>query len=510
MRRAALAILLIATALIHAIPYLATETPFSTDVWPLIEISQRLLENPDLRIWMDSAFDGYNNRWPGAVLAATLLSQVLELDLYTLYGLYMVAVLNIAIVLLIYATCRRFESSILSIALLLAIPSFTIFTSSTLKEVYSYPIMLCIYLLALRSRNIRRYIAVMPLLAFAHVLCHHLSTAMSVLIALGALAVLALDRLLGYDTPRALAKNLAIYILLAAPIATAYYVLYGGYGLRIVLSINDIASLAMYLALAYTIPTVLAPSRRGLGLAWRSLLVGLCLALFTVSIRLHLVMGLELELGNLYPYAIGALLPALIPRQRSALTYVSRSIAMSIAAVMSFIVFSKPVLNNVLHRIANYLALYYSIASYRVDRAQLRALATAVAVIGIALSTSILLALSLGLDNVCFYWLYRPEDVALGTFLARYAEPSIKVLGDAKLSYFEAMKLRVDTSSLLKVLSLGLRALPPRSLLVVSVDNVERGFAVGLNIYRLPTPLHELDSALSRVLSSHSYAWYWC
>ncbi|MDK6027879.1 hypothetical protein QPL79_00670 [Ignisphaera sp. 4213-co] len=101
---------LVVVVLVHVLIYLATETPFSTDVWPLIEISQRLLNNPDLKIWIDSAFDGYNNRWPGTMLAAVVLNRVLKLDLYTLYGLYMVLVLNTAIALLVYAICRKCEN----------------------------------------------------------------------------------------------------------------------------------------------------------------------------------------------------------------------------------------------------------------------------------------------------------------------------------------------------------------------------------------------------------------
>jgi len=500
---------LVVVVLVHVLIYLATETPFSTDVWPLIEISQRLLNNPDLKIWIDSAFDGYNNRWPGTMLAAVVLNRVLKLDLYTLYGLYMVLVLNTAIALLVYAICRKCEKPVLSMALLLALPSFVIFTSSTLKEVYSYPIMLATYLLILNSKNIYKHIALLPLLAFSQVLCHHLSTAMSLLIALGTLIAISLDKLLGYDTPKDIAKNVALYLLIGVPIAVAYYIIYGGYGLRIAIGFSDATTLAMYLFVAYITP-IIAPPKRDWGLALGSLIVGIGLVIFVAITQLHLVAGLELKLSNLYLYAVGALLPILIPRKQNKVSYVNQSLLLTIVAIMGFIIFSKPMLTNILHRIANYFAFYHSIASYRVDNKAARVVSISTTVAVATISMLILSTLLLGLDNVCFYWLYRQEDLELSAFLIKYLNPSTKVLGDDKLGYLESMKLEVDISSLLRFASLGLGALNPNSLLVVSIDNVRRGFAIALNIYRLPASLHVLESTLSRVYSSPNNAMYWC
>ncbi|ADV64789.1 hypothetical protein [Desulfurococcus mucosus] len=485
-----------ATLLIHVAPFLYTLHPFSTDVWPLIRVSERLVSEPWVKIYDDSAFDGYNNRWPGIALASAVASLLTGLNVPFVYGILMAAALSIAMCTGFYAVARRLGGSVLSTAAMMALPSFTVFTSAALKEVYSYPLMASAALVILAGSRLG-FLTALPLLAAAQVVTHHLSTLMTIVIFAEAGVLELVDAFTRGLRASGFYRRAIPYSLLTAAMAYTYMEAAGSRIIAEAVDPWDMVTAALYLAL-YT--AIYAASRgRPESPAWRGVVSGLLLTA-AVAPAVWLSWGFySYDASSIIPYAAGFILVLSTPRRE---TVLSNAAAVSAAGVLSFTAFSKPGMGSIAHRVLNYAAIYLGFTVVKETRT-----ACVIALAGFIIASGVMAQLLLGMDQASFYWVYRDGDSAAAGFLESFTGDT-GVIGDAKLYYMEEMRLRVDTALLLRLLYTG--RCPSNSIIAVSSENVLKGFAEASSVYRLTDTARRLLGETPVVYSSHAYSLYWC
>ncbi len=488
--RLELALVLILVVIAHAIHYLYTGVPFSTDVWPLIYDSRTIVENPHARIWSDREFDGYNNRWPGVILASSILSIITSLDLYTIYGIHLVAALTILIALLIYIYVSKlgFEKPWISIAITASIPAWTVFTSSTLKEVYCYPIALSILILPAISMRRAIYVLI-PLLALASSLAHHLATAMCIAVAVNAILLSLRDYLYGDERALVYTRVYGAIAAIVLPIFVIYYLVYGGKPMRIDIGIDDVATIMIYAIAVHGILALIASRGRSLSVSMRLLILALMTVSVALCVRLDLLYGLTLpDIRSLALY-IAPVTLLLIPATRY-VPILSRSIAVCIAILAMYIVFAKPILVGALHRILNYIVFVFSTLLYSLDTTTRKALLYLALALCVSMTFLVQISIDLGRDEVSFYWLYKQEDLAIGSYIARTVDHDHRILGGAKLQYL----LIPVTSVYSPIQALVFKRLSADEALAISRMEIAYGIPVALNLYKAPrldTLLHE-------------------
>ncbi len=490
---------------IHALHFLIQGVPFSTDVWPLIHASEKLVENPRVKIWIDKEFDGYNNHWPGVILSAAMVSMVTGLSIEVVYSLCLTTILCLAVSTLLYSYVSRFdhEYAWISVLVFCCVPSLTIFTSTTLKEVYCYPIVFTILLLPLIS-SIRRALVLVPLLSVAASLSHHLATLVAIASALN-IGVLAIrDDVLGRGKFLNLGVKHLVIGMIMLSVFTVYYLVYGCIGFRVTILLNDLITLVLYAIAIHTILTLVSIRRTNSMDSIRVTALLAAIVLLLLSIKLNIVYGLRIpELNALAPYALPIVL-LLIPRIRY-VTFLARGITATVIIFASFATFAKPVLSNALHRILNYLAYSFSTTIYDVRSTSRKILVYTVLTLCILTTISIQLSIDLGLDKISFYWLYTKEDVALSNVLRNFVDSNVEVLGGAKLEYVLIPFIRVGITNTIKSLLHG--KLEENEVLLLSRQSVEKGLVIGLNTYETPS-WRTLDRECSLIVSSSNWHGY--
>jgi len=493
--RAALAIAVAIVAGVHAIHYLCTGLPFSTDVWPLIRDSEKLLANPSAKIWNDTYFDGYNNHWPGAILGASIESLVTGLGLRLVYGLYLALALSVALALLVYVYASRKGSRVpwVNALVLAAVPSWIVFTSSTLKEVYCYPIAMLILILPALSRGRRAAYALLPLLALASSLTHHLATAMCIGIAAGAVILSLADYVYGDERALATARDYGIALAIALPIFVAYYLAYGGKPLKISVGLGDIEALALYALAIYG--AIFLAAIRTLSTKLKIAVLSASAAAMALCVELELVPGIYVPKSlTLALYAAPLLLVVPLARE---IPIVPRSIATTLAVAVPYVSLANPALASALHRLLNYATLALSTSTYSARTLARRVLLYTILALCVSSAIATQLLIDEGRDPVSFYWLYTHEDTALASYIAKHASTSITILGGAKLEYITGIAKP-------PLIALADRRLAGSEALAISVEDERFGIPIALNLYRAP-PTSSLLRSCSLIYSSRSW-----
>lgn len=489
---------------------LHTGEPFSTDVWPLMKASEKLVEDPGVRIWDDRALGGRHNRWPGALLAASMSSTASGLSVGHVYSVQLLIPVIVSCSALGYSTLRRAgrgpRASLTALAYLLTAPSFLVFTSSVLKEVYAYPLAFTVLYMSARAAAGGAGppdVAVVAVASLGLSASHPLaSLAVSGFLA-GGYAAARLMGLLRARDPCASQRPgigwMALYGLLAGSASAGYNVLYGAPGLGISLGAEDVAVFAIYAVFTYLGYAVYRKISRAGVLEASAALAALSSPVLARGAAL--APGVAVPGVEVMPYLLPASLPLALALGRPGCcpaSLLSLGAMLWTAHTSLYVLLARPDLSSVFHRVANYIVLsgFFAVAVAAEGGRLLRILALAFAAISAISGAFTAHSLAAGLDGVSFYWVYRESDVAGFSQVLLLTPPDRAVAGDAKVSYYGLYAGRgVDQGLVLRLLK-GVRA--EGAVVVIHRDNLERGYALGSSVYSLDGLLKAL-AGLDRV-----------
>ncbi len=491
-----LGLLIFSGLIIHIIPFLTTGEPFSTDVWPLIRASEKIVADPGIRIWDDGKFDGYNNRWPGVILSSSLVSQLTGLSPRIIYSFLLLSISLLASSLTLYSFARRVvRNDVPALVLpltLLFYPSTSVFTSSLLKEVYAYPFAFALLLIA--SRDIYHYLPLASIFIASMVLSHHLASIMisSMLIAI-ATTCTALRYIGFYRGSCPMEPRRCIVLgLITGGVFLTYYSIYGGRNM-VMPGYSDIVILIIY-ACFITMGTIAYLRFSRIGYI-EGFVIMASILLLTMP-RTPLLIGLSIDYGELLPYVIPALTPYIllidrrpIPRDLIAMVY---AFIIPPTTFSLYSIIAKPEFSSIVHRFMNYYFLPAGLllGSLSIYGRRLLRIFTIIVLSSLIISSSILIALSSHGYGPIFYWRYSEAEVRGLEELSRILS-SDSVCGDAKVYYFYIGVKRVDMGSILAY-SYSNRLSSLTAPAIVLKHYFSRGYVVSISIYRI-------DSFLSSI-----------
>ncbi|MEM0034787.1 MAG: hypothetical protein QXP97_03230 [Desulfurococcus sp.] len=479
-----LLVLLVSACLLRLIPYIATAQPFSTDVWPLILFSDKLIREPDLKIWDDAAFDGHNNRWPALLLASTQYSILTGLRPEYFFSFTGVVIVAVEIILATYILLRELlgGASILSLYAIALVPSFTLFSSTLLKEVYSYPLMILFLLMALRSSKRSRVedILVLTLVSLTLVLSHPLSPLMSILFIASYLYSVLVEKA-GKGVWHGLSGARGIYVLSLFTILYAVYsFIYAFRGGVVALGYSDFMGLLVIAVAVYGSYMVFKQGPR-------YVIAPVVMAIVFSALILNYGDALSFSILTLILYIVPVVL-FLLPLARLLVVedvyepYYA-SVLLPITLILFYVLLIDPLYLSVMHRVLNYVSFLTPIVLETMDKhgkpllRLYRLLTTASSLI---ICFIIILEVSLGSDPVAFYWRYTVGEV-IGFTEVRELYDGV-ICGDSKVAYFYG---NANASTLCMLQEYG----GSRGLYLYYMDNFKYGYVLSpLDVLRLRSP----------------------
>jgi len=506
--RTLLAAILTLAALLRLLPAYTSGALFSVDVWPLYRSSQRLLEVPGARIWNDSLFDGYNNRWPGVILSAALYSEISGVPVEYVYMYVYTAVCSFATLTLVYALLRRFMDAVraaASAAFLGFVPSLLIFTSSPLKEVYSYAPLYSILLIVSRpSPNVvgSEDLAALLILGAGLALSHHLATLILVGFLLSTAYVLYVQQIKGIRSSLSrVYARLPLSALVVGSVGLAYFYLYGSVGLRVPIASEDILLYIVYAVPIYGGYLLSAElSRKAFRGTLSIVLVGAASALAALLPRALLGISMPPAAVFWYVAPIAAALPLASVRVDGFAGALVSGLGLFILLNAAYILFGNPFLASILHRFLNYVALPLSIiVGFSLGRKGLpRVYSCAVVLLAFISGLAVLSNLVGGGVDASYFWYYTSCECSTYDVLNAFANGSATIVGDDHMRSYYSMIRTVEAFRYL--LEVAEARKPPDTLVVAYSANYRMGLSIGLNIYKLPPEV--VRNVYSRILDS--------
>lgn len=425
--------------LIRLIPTLTTNQPFSTDTWPLIRLSRVLLANPEYKIWDDSLLGGYNNRWPAVILESTLLATLTGLEPAYFFRFVGVIITQTSMLITTYTLIRRYKgdhTALLSTLTLTSLPSLAIFTSTTLKEVYAYPLAL-LYVLVITEGSLNTLI--LALLAAISLVASHPLTPLMMIAFLGSyLFVSWVKRLEGLFCSVSVRNYLLMFLLLSFTyiIYTAFY---GWGGLIFKFSLSDFIALFVIGVAVYGWYVLV-------GGDFIKFLLILIPGVMTILVSNYRFLESPLALLYVVPF-IALLLPFMWgSKSRSDKKAIVASILLPILVGIQYIAIVSPFLMSILHRLLNYLffAVIAITASINIHNKKISKYVIAALTISLVITALILVNLTFYGDPLTHYWRYGDREVIGVNNLVKYVS-SEKMCGDAKIKYLINDIVAVDS-----------------------------------------------------------------
>jgi len=506
--RTLLAVILSLATLLRLVPAYTSGTLFSVDVWPLYRSSQRILEVPGASIWNDSLFDGYNNRWPGVILSAALYSKVSGVPVDYVYMYVYTAVCSLATLALVYALFRRLmgaERAAASTAFFGLVPSLLVFTSSPLKEVYSYaPLYSILLIVSQASPNVvvPEELVALLVLGAGLTLSHHLATLVLVGFLLSTAYVLYVQQIKGIRSPPShVSARLLLSALIVGSVGLAYFYFYGSAGFRVPITLEDIMLYIVYAVPIYGGYVVSARLRR---IAFRGLLsivlIGAASALTAILPRA--LPGISIPPAAVFWYVIpvAAALPLTSVRVDGYAGVLVSGFGLFTLLNVAYALFGNPLLTSILHRFLNYAVLPLSIiVGFSLRRKGLpRVYSCVVLMITFISGLAVLHNLTRGGVDASYFWYYTRCECSTYDALNVLAESSAIIVGDDHVRGYYSMVRTIEVFRyLLEVVG---TQKPSSSLIVTYSANYRVGLSIGLNIYKLPP--EAVHNVYSRILNS--------
>ncbi len=483
--------------LLHITPYIINNEPFSTDVWPLIRFSEKIIVNPNVKIWDDSEFDGYSNRWPGVILASALTSLLTGFNPRLTYSLSLLSISLLTSSLILYAFAKKVvKNDVLALAPLLTwffYPSTAVFTSSLLKEVYAYPFIFT--LLFIVVKDLRRYLPLAFVVIESMVLSHHLASIMASFILVSVFITYTALKYVGYyrsPYPVELRKCVTLGLITGGAFLT-YYLIYGGKNMP-KLEYSDIATFIFY---ACCVVIGLVTYLKFFKVGYVEGFIAVVTILLLLFPRTPLLIGLNLNYEELLPYVIPALTPYVfligrkhLPKDLIALVY---AFTIPPTTFSLYVLLAKPEFSSIIHRFMNYYFLPAGVLLGILPNVRKRVLKIFVilTLLSLIISSSSFITLSACGEGPAFYWRYSEVEVKSLEEVSKLLLNDI-VGGDAKVHYFYAGVVRVDVGSVLTYSYAG-KPTPPNHPVIVLREYFSKGYVSSLSVYRVDSFLTSLS-----------------
>jgi len=474
---------------LRLIPTTVSGKPFSTDIWPLITLSQTLYSNPWHRIWDDSVFKGHHNKWPAVIFEGAIYTSVTGLDVEFFFRYVGVLITQLIVMLSFFSFVKRrlgVAPALMSLYALTSLPSLIVFTSATLKEVYSYPFAaLLLLILFSRGYKLRKYF-LLTLTAIALVASHPLTPLIVIAFIASYIFAIFVDYVKGGFRALELSgvRSLSASLILVTAIYILYMALYGSRGLIYRFSLGDYAKLGIIAISIY---------------GWY-FLVGKDAIYFLPFMALG-VTGLFISMSHrlinstLAMYiapAVIMLAPAIRRMWCRDIYIILSSISLPILVSMLYIA-TTPVLMSILHRVLN-CALVTAVAAvvyFAWRGGMLRIYAVVATLIGVALSIATAINIAVGMDPLVYYWRYSEGEVQGILTIARYMDYK-GICGDSKIFYFVGHSIEVDIVCGLELFQSSRIERP----MVLYIDNLRYGYVLSpIDIY----PIYNFSKVLEKV-----------
>ena len=472
--RASLLLALILAFTFRALYTVYTGNPYYVDSWPLIAGAKTFSSSPEARVFDDSYYDGYNNRWPYSIVTAGVLSLVTganPVDVGRLLG----PSLGALAVLALYTLASRIsDGRRAGLVAVIAACSGTLFAfeGGFTKEVYARPLVLLATLAVLYAWRLPAVVALILAVAFTH----HVSTVALAGVLSGILATSYLYEFSrGYTVTPTRRLALALALTLAFQAFQAYLAAPGFW--RSSITVGKAASLSLFVTTSLSIAAfALFPSQR---VTFKHRAVFASVIGFSAAAMSFIAMASPptpqtTPLGaymTLYaaPLVLSPLF-AYTARASKEQAVVVGGWLVGLGGLMAYSAFSGDlVAAAAIQRFINY-TLYGVLLAYATGPPKL---VIAQTVIALAAAPVIAVNILEARDPYYHYNLYTHSEIALAELLLPRASA---VYGDSKVSYLAYMyKVKVEN--------------PPPALdkldkpLIVHWENAAKGFWVGGLIY---------------------------
>ncbi|MEM1880021.1 MAG: hypothetical protein QXE28_03680 [Desulfurococcaceae archaeon] len=471
------------TVLTRLIPVLYTGYSFSNDVWILVRISEYLSENPSTPVYSLVEVFSYHVEYPASILESIVYSSITGLPIAEFYRHTGVVVLSLAMAFSVYSFAGllavNFKPRVLSVLALSLIPSFTIYTSSYLKEVYAHaliPLLLCV-LLQPRELTVSRLLTVL-VLSVAVVLSHPLASAV---LSATLVSYLFIDYTGSLVSRKQRVRFDSTRILLLVPV-----LLFTTYSLfvtsPVAVSFKDTVILAVYALFTYSSYTLLGDVASGV-LITIALAPALVALIYTVTapVAPFLLALFVVPIGLLVAYKTGL----------EEVDKIRNACLLPVATLVLYVLTYMVEALSIIHRIANYVVYAFipvCIGIGEKSRKVHYSLLLLLTLFTVTLST----LTALGGNPYTFYWRYGDYDFVLRE-LTIAVDHNVVIYGDPKYSYMVEEVKQVDYSVARDFCT-------TRGFLAVSRDNFLYGVPVTpLDYVRLPG---NLDQCRSRVFDA--------
>jgi len=420
--RLLLALFLVLIPASRMIPALLNNAVFSTDSWPLIRLTQQLINNPSTRIL---SLNTHHAKWPQAALFSLIYTEITGIPTYTFYAFLGSPLIALILALMLYVLLGKIVSGPQRVPALLALqvyPSFALFTSAYLKEVYAYPLMLTLLLVVVATERVRWLGAFVTALAL--VLSHPLASLMTIA-STATYTFIKLTKKMKLGNPRSLQpykKIIGVTLLLSS----LYLAHISIVGFPYVLTASDIIVLIAYSLFLYITYFALYANVQGFSA------LSIVVLLISISTYASLVEGITIGL-NILLY--GFPLPLLVlsfykPKVEE--EDVVASLLLPLAVGVLYTLTYATWLAGVTHRFLNYLAFPLALSLVAASRLKPR-VALLLSLILITNSYVVLWRASTGSDPFLFYWRYTAMDLALRNYIEKYNAK--RLVASVKYSY---------------------------------------------------------------------------
>ena len=516
-------IVLVIGLVFRLIPTTVFNEPYSTDIWPLIKISRKLLENPDLKIFDDRFFDGYNNRWPGVVLSTTVASIITDLDIYTVYRyldpIIVITTFSILVYILLKTLYRNKKLCSIGLLYFLTVPSLIVFTSALLKEVYAYAFLYILLIYALKKwGNLRREIILVLIVSLALTISHYFVTLIVVGILGSTLIAYLIAKAMGYirsfEKDHTISQIISILIIVSLAFST-YYSLIGHTAFKIKYTIYDLLPYIFYSIFIFGSYTLYLKLDIEFILKITILSIVSFLLILAIALGVPMLSGLEIKSNVISYYVIPVALPFILfmwlSNRELAGQYLLNGILLFMMINVLFIVISKPEFSTIFHRVVNYLVLANTLliasTASLIRRKPIMIIASALSIVSLIFGGIVVMDITTGMDDLVYYWSYREPEIHGFNYVLNYCMDKMIPSGDAKVSYFISIDRSVDETIVLKALYSGYH-IDNKTMVILYKDNYVWGYVVSLNVYKIDlfidqsTNLHRIyDNSFVNILT---------
>ena len=481
--RVALTIALILAFTLRALYPLHSGEPYYVDSWPIIAGAKTFSSDVKARIFDDSFYDGYNNRWPSAIIIGGIYSLVTGLDPIS-SGAFMGPILGSFTVLAFYIIASRLSGgSRASLSALIAASAATLFAfeGGFTKEVVARPLFLILIFALIHSRGA----PLIPFTVIALTLAHHFSSVAALAATIGLLA-----SNIAYSLARGPAplnsRRITFTILLQAFALTIHYFAIAPSFWKSAIKIEDLIVASMFMAASISIPFIAWLSAQKPGRPHKitfSAVIGAGVVSMTI---LAIAAPTTPQTPPLGPYMLLYAAPLALSPALAATVGASGVQAVTIAGwltgvggLMAYSAFTgDPTASSVIHRLINY-ELYGALLGYTTCSQPILA---AQALIALAPAPIIAYNIAESRDPYFHFNIYGRNEIIALKLASEKAE---SIAGDSKIQYLSYMyKVNVKHPPL-KLSDL-------KEPLIIHGENEVKGFWVGGIIYGDPGEIRVL------------------